>query len=84
MLKKFSKKKPPMKQCKTCGEVYETKKTCPCPKHGGARAGSGKKTIYKKPMKATPIMLDEETIKFYKSYGKGNLSKGIRNYWRGV
>jgi hypothetical protein len=32
-----------MKQCKTCGEVYETKKTCPCPKRGGARAGAGRK-----------------------------------------
>jgi len=33
-----------MKQCKTCGEVYETIKTCPCPKRGGARAGSGRKS----------------------------------------
>jgi hypothetical protein len=33
-----------MKQCSTCGEVYETIKTCPCPKRGGARAGAGRKS----------------------------------------
>lgn len=32
-----------MKQCSVCGEVYETIKTCPCPKRGGARAGAGRK-----------------------------------------
>lgn len=50
--------------------------------HGGKRKGSGKKSEFEKPMNRKEIMLDEKTIKFYKSFGKGNLSKGIRDYWR--
>ncbi len=52
-------------------------------KHGGKRASSGKKPEYKKPMKRKEVMLDDETINFYLAIGKGNLSKGIRQYWRG-
>jgi len=51
-------------------------------KHGGSRKGSGKKTEFEKPMKRKEVMLDEETINFYLAIGKGNLSKGIRQYWR--
>ena len=32
-----------LSQCLTCGEVYEGKKTCPCPTHGGKRKGAGRK-----------------------------------------
>lgn len=32
-----------MKQCPTCSEVYKDTKTCPCPSHGGARGGAGRK-----------------------------------------
>lgn len=53
-------------------------------KHGGARVGAGKPAQYDKPMLAVEVTLDEETIKFYKSIGNGNLSKGIREYWRGL
>lgn len=50
-------------------------------KHGGSRKGSGKKPEFAKPMKRVNIMLDPETIAFYKTYGK-SLSEGIRKYWR--
>ena len=53
-------------------------------KHGGSRKGSGKKTEFEKPMKRREVTLDEETINFYLAIGKGNLSKGIRQYWRGI
>jgi hypothetical protein len=52
-------------------------------KHGGSRKGSGKKTEFEKPMKRREVTLDEETINFYLAIGKGNLSKGIRQFWRG-
>lgn len=52
--------------------------------HGGSRKGSGKKTEFEKPMKRTEVTLDEETINFYLAVGDGNLSKGIRQYWRGL
>ena len=45
------------------------------------KKGVGKPTLYKKRMKRINVMLDEDTIKFYTEQGKGNLSKGIRNYW---
>lgn len=51
--------------------------------HGGAREGAGKPALYKKPMKRTNVMLDLETIAFYKTQGK-SLSEGIRNHWRGL
>jgi len=44
------------------------------------KKGVGKPTLYKKAMKRVNVMLDEDTIKFYTEQGKGNLSKGIRNY----
>lgn len=50
--------------------------------HGGKRKNSGKKAEFEKPMKRKEVTLDEETIKFYLAIGKGNLSKGIRQYWR--
>ena len=52
--------------------------------HGGARQGAGKPAQFEKPMKRKEVMLDEETINFYLSFGEGNLSKGIRQYWRGL
>lgn len=53
-------------------------------KHGGARMGAGKPAQYDKPMRVVGVTLDEETIEFYKSIGNGNLSKGIREHWRGL
>ncbi len=53
-------------------------------KHGGKREGAGKPAQYDKPMRAVEVTLDEETIEFYKSIGNGNLSKGIREHWRGL
>jgi len=53
-------------------------------KHGGSRKGSGKKTEFEKPMKRKEVMLDEETINFYLAIGEGNLSKGVRQHWRGL
>lgn len=44
----------------------------------------GKPTLYKKAMKRVNVMFDEDTIKFYTEQGKGNLSEGIRQYWRGL
>ena len=52
--------------------------------HGGARKGAGKPAQFEKPMKRKEVMLDEETIAFYLEYGEGNLSKGIRQYWRSL
>lgn len=52
--------------------------------HGGARVGAGKPAQYDKPMLAVEVTLDEETIEFYKSIGNGNLSKGVREHWRGL
>ena len=52
--------------------------------HGGKREGAGKPAQYNKPMRAVEVTLDEETIEFYKSIGNGNLSKGIREHWRGL
>ncbi len=52
--------------------------------HGGKRKGAGKPAQYDKPMRAVEVTLDEETIEFYKSVGNGNLSKGIREHWRGL
>jgi len=48
------------------------------------KKGAGKPAFFSKPMKRVNVMLDEETIKFYTEHGKGNLSKGIRQYWRGL
>ncbi len=53
-------------------------------KHGGARKGAGKPAQFDKPMKRREVTLDEETINFYLAIGKGNLSKGIRQYWRSL
>lgn len=50
---------------------------------GGKREGAGKPALYNKPMKRVNVMLDPETIAFYKTQGK-NLSEGIRNHWRGL
>jgi hypothetical protein len=52
--------------------------------HGGARQGAGKPVQFEKPMRRKEVMLDEETIKFYLEIGEGNLSKGIRQYWRSL
>jgi len=51
---------------------------------GGKREGAGKPAQFEKPMKRKEVMLDEETIAFYLEYGEGNLSKGIRQYWRSL
>jgi hypothetical protein len=51
-------------------------------KHDGKRKGVGKPALYGKPMKRVNVMLDPKTIEFYTKHGKGNLSKGIREYWR--
>jgi len=48
------------------------------------KKGVGKPTLYKKRMTRKNVMFDEDTIKFYTEQGKGNLSKGIRQYWRGL
>lgn len=53
-------------------------------KHGGARQGAGKPAQFEKPMKRKEVMLDDETIALYLEYGEGNLSKGIRQYWRSL
>ena len=45
------------------------------------RKGAGKPALYGKPMRRVNVMLDEETIKFYQTWGV-NLSAGIRGYWR--
>jgi len=45
--------------------------------------GAGKPAFFSKPMKRVNVMLDEDTVKFYTEQGKGNLSEGIRKYWRG-
>lgn len=71
-----------MKQCPTCGEVYEETKTCPCPVRGGARVGAGKKPIFDEALERVNVSLDPQTIAFYKRHGN-SLSEGIRNYWRG-
>ena len=44
----------------------------------------GKPTFYTKPMERVNVMLDHETIAFYKQAGAGNLSEGIRKAWRGL
>ena len=72
-----------MKQCPTCGEVYEVTKSCPCPVRGGARRGAGKKPIYKQALTRVNVSLDPATIEFYKKHGS-SLSDGIRQYWRGL
>lgn len=51
--------------------------------HGGKRKGAGKPARYGKAMKRINVMLDQETIEFYKQHG-ASLSEGIRNYWRGI
>ncbi len=71
-----------MKQCSICGEAYEEIKSCPCRIHGGARAGAGKHPIFDKALTRVNVSLDPATIEFYKFVGDGNLSKGIREYWR--
>ena len=48
------------------------------------KKGVGKPTLYKKRMIRKNVMLDEDTVKFYTEQGKGNLSEGIRQYWRGI
>lgn len=48
------------------------------------KKGAGKPALFAKPMKRVNVMLDSETVKFYTLQGKGNLSKGIREYWRGL
>ena len=44
----------------------------------------GKPSIYTEPMERVNVMLDPETIAFYKLTGAGNLSEGIRQLWRGL
>jgi hypothetical protein len=44
----------------------------------------GKPTFYTEPMGRVNVMLDPETIAFYKQAGAGNLSEGIRQAWRGL
>ena len=51
---------------------------------GGRREGAGKPALYGKAMKRINVMLDEETIAFYTEQGAGNLSEGIRQYWRSL
>ncbi len=51
---------------------------------GGKREGAGKPALYGKAMKRLNVMLDEETIAFYTEHGEGNLSEGIRQYWRSL
>lgn len=51
---------------------------------GGKREGAGKPALYGKAMKRINVMLDPETIAFYTEYGEGNLSEGIRKYWRSL
>jgi len=38
--------------------------------------------IYDKPMRAIKVTLDKESEDFYRKIGKGNLSKGIRDFRR--
>jgi len=51
---------------------------------GGKREGAGKPALYGKAMKRINVMLDEKTIAFYTEHGEGNLSEGIRKYWRSL
>ena len=51
---------------------------------GVKREGAGKPALYGKAMKRINVMLDEETIAFYTEQGEGNLSEGIRQYWRSL
>ena len=51
---------------------------------GGKREGSGKPAYYGKAMKRINVMLDPVTIAFYTKHGEGNLSEGIRQYWRSL
>jgi len=44
----------------------------------------GKPAFYSQPMERINVMLDPETIAFYKKVGGGNLSEGIRRHWRGL
>jgi len=48
------------------------------------KKGAGFPAFFSKPMKRINVMLDEDTVKFYTEQGGGNLSKGIREYWRGL
>ena len=48
------------------------------------KKGAGKPAFFSKPMKRINVMLDPETIAFYKKVGGGNLSEGIRKHWRGL
>ena len=48
------------------------------------KKGAGKPAFFSKPMERINVMLDPETIAFYKKVGGGNLSEGIRQYWRGL
>jgi len=48
------------------------------------KKGAGKPAFFSKPMKRVNVMLDPETIAFYKQAGAGNLSEGIRRHWRGL
>ena len=52
------------------------------PKHGGKRKGAGKPAQYSEPMKRINVTLDKETVEFYARIGEGNVSQGIREYWR--
>ena len=53
-------------------------------KNNSVTRGAGKPALYGKAMKRTNVMLDEETIAFYTEHGEGNLSEGIRQYWRSL
>ena len=48
------------------------------------KKGAGKPAFFSQPMKRINVMLDPETIAFYKKVGGGNLSEGIRKHWRGL
>ena len=48
------------------------------------KKGAGKPAFFSKPMERINVMLDPETIAFYKKVGGGNLSEGIRRHWRGL
>lgn len=48
---------------------------------GGKRKGAGKPARYGEAMKRVNVMLDRETVEFYRQHG-ASLSEGIRNYWR--
>jgi len=45
---------------------------------------AGKPTFYTEPMKRINVMLDPETVEFYTKHGRGNLSHGLRNFWRTI